>query len=59
MELSFKFLSLKAIGLLNTKFPDGRPGFSLLIIIAAEFTPIQLGFGFTLTSAACWASTGR
>ena len=29
--------------------PDGSPGFSLLIIITAEFgTGIQLGFGFTL-----------
>jgi hypothetical protein len=29
--------------------PDGKKGFSLLIIITAEFgTPIQLGFGFTL-----------
>ena len=29
--------------------PDGSPGFSLLIIITAEFGPgIQLGFGFTL-----------
>ena len=29
--------------------PDGSPGFSLLIVITAEFgTGIQLGFGFTL-----------
>ena len=28
--------------------PDGSPGFSLLILITAEFTPIQLSFGFTL-----------
>lgn len=49
IELSFKALSLKATGLLTTKLPDGRPGFSLLVIITAEFTPIQLGFGFVLT----------
>jgi hypothetical protein len=43
------FLSLKAIGLINTKMPDGTPGFSLLIIITAEFVPgFQLGYGFTL-----------
>jgi uncharacterized protein DUF6603 len=41
-------LAVTAIGLLSTKLPDGRPGFSLLIILAAEFPPIQLGFGFTL-----------
>ena len=50
LELTFSgFLALKAIGLLNTKMPDGSSGFSLLIIITAEFgTGIQLGFGFTL-----------
>lgn len=50
LELTFSgFLSLKAIGLITTKMPDGSPGFSLLIIITAEFgTGIQLGFGFTL-----------
>jgi hypothetical protein len=47
-ELSIGILSLKAVGLLNTRLPDGRPGFSLLLIITAEFPPIQLGFGFTL-----------
>lgn len=43
------FLALKAIGLISTQMPDGSAGFSLLIIITAEFgTPIQLGYGFTL-----------
>ncbi len=44
----FDKIALKAIGILNTKLPGGEKGFSLLIIITAEFTPIQLGFGFTL-----------
>jgi hypothetical protein len=50
IELVFSgFLNLKAIGLITTKMPDGSPGFSLLIIITAEFaTGLQLGFGFTL-----------
>jgi hypothetical protein len=50
LELVFAdFLSLSAIGLITTKNPDGSPGFSLLIIITAEFPGgIQLGFGFTL-----------
>jgi hypothetical protein len=43
------FLSLHAIGLIDTRLPDGSSGFSLLIIITADFGPgIQLGFGFTL-----------
>ncbi|HLG38691.1 MAG TPA: DUF6603 domain-containing protein, partial [Chitinophagaceae bacterium] len=49
IELEFKDLfSLKAFGIINTKMPDGSKNFSLLIIITAEFSPIQLGFGFTL-----------
>ena len=49
LELDFKgIISIKAIGIINTKMPDGSKGFSLLIVIAAEFTPIQLSFGFTL-----------
>lgn len=49
LELDFNGLfSIKAIGIINTKMPDGSEGFSLLIVIAAEFTPIQLSFGFTL-----------
>lgn len=49
LELSFKGLfDLKAVGILNTIMPDGSKGFSLLIIITAEFSAVQLGFGFTL-----------
>jgi hypothetical protein len=49
LELDFNgMFSVKAIGIINTKMPDGSPGFSMLIVIAAEFTPIQLSFGFTL-----------
>lgn len=49
LELTFQgFLTLKAIGIIATKNPDGSNGFSLLIIITAEFPPIQLSFGFTL-----------
>jgi hypothetical protein len=43
------FISLKAIGIITTKMPDGSKGFSLLLILTADFGPgIQLGFGFTL-----------
>lgn len=49
LELSFQdVITLKAIGIINTKMPDGSKGFALLILVTAEFTPIQLGFGFTL-----------
>jgi hypothetical protein len=49
LELSFKELfTLKAVGIINTKLPDGSPGFSMLVIITADFQAIQLGFGFTL-----------
>jgi hypothetical protein len=43
------FLSVAAIGLISTKMPDGSSGFSLLVILTADFgSGIQLSFGFTL-----------
>ena len=49
LELSFSgVIALKAIAIINTKMPDGSTGFALLVLITAEFAPIQLGFGFTL-----------
>ncbi len=49
LELEFQDqFTLKAFGLLNTRLPDGQKGFSLLIVISSEFTPIQLGLGFKL-----------
>jgi hypothetical protein len=43
------FLGVTAIGLIDTKMPDGSAGFSLLIIITADFgAGLELGFGFTL-----------
>lgn len=52
LELVFSgILTIKAIGLITTRMPDGSEGFSLLIILSAEFgTPFQLGFGFTLNA---------
>jgi hypothetical protein len=47
-ELSVYKVAVKAFGLVETRLPDGRKGFSFVIVISAEFTPIQLGFGFTL-----------
>lgn len=56
MVLEMEGIGLKAVGLLDTRhpdgtrirMPDGSDGFSLLVIISAEFTPMQLGMGFTL-----------
>ncbi|HET7474586.1 MAG TPA: DUF6603 domain-containing protein [Dermatophilaceae bacterium] len=46
----FGSVAVKAIGILTTRLPDGRPGFALLILITAQgFTPVQLGMGFALT----------
>ena len=52
MELTFsEIISMKAVGVINTKMPDGSAGFSMIIVITTEFgTGIQLGFGFTLLS---------
>jgi hypothetical protein len=51
LELEFRKVALKAIGLLTTRLPGDTPGFSLLVILTADFTPpIQLGLGFTLSA---------
>ena len=53
LELSFQgVIDLKAVGVLNTGTARRRSGFSLVIIITAEFAPIQLSFGFTLSASA-------
>lgn len=49
LELKIKKISLVAIGILKTKLPGGKDGYSLLMLITVEgFKPIQLGFGFAL-----------
>jgi len=52
-------IQVKAIGLLTTKLPGGQSGFSLLLIITAQFPPIQLGFGFVLTGIGGLAGVNR
>jgi hypothetical protein len=48
LELRIYEITVKAFGVIDTKMPDGRRGFSFVIVISAEFQPIQLGLGFTL-----------
>jgi hypothetical protein len=59
LNLQLLGISVTAIGLLDTKLPGGKPGFSFLILIAVEFTPIQLGFGFTLNGIGGLAGINR
>jgi hypothetical protein len=47
-QLQFKALALTAIGLINTRLPGGRPGWSFLILVAVEFPGVPLGFGISL-----------
>lgn len=50
LQLSLgKRWTLSAIGVLSTRLPDGRKGFSLIIIASMEFDPpYPLGLGITL-----------
>jgi hypothetical protein len=44
-------VTVKAIGIIFTRLPDGKKGFSFLILITVEdFKPIPLGLGFMLTA---------
>src|SRR6185437_13902759 len=47
LQLSVYDIAVTAFGLIETTLPTG-PGYSFVLIISAQFTPIQLGFGFTL-----------
>jgi len=48
LELAFVgYFTLKAIGVITTKMPDGTEGFSMLLILTLE-VPIPLSFGFLL-----------
>jgi hypothetical protein len=51
LQLQVYSVALTAIGVLDTRMPDGSSGYSFLILVAGEFPPIQLGYGFTLNGA--------
>ncbi|MDJ0762835.1 MAG: hypothetical protein QNJ97_07575 [Myxococcota bacterium] len=63
LQLEVLEIAIKAIGLLDTKKEDGSslpaPGFSFLMIVSAEFQPIQLGYGFTLNGVGGLAGVHR
>jgi hypothetical protein len=46
LQLSIYDIAVSAFGLVDTKVPG--VSYSFVLIISAQFTPIQLGFGFTL-----------
>lgn len=49
VELEFADFTLKAVGILNTKIPNGKEGdYSFLILVLSEFEPKRLPLGFTL-----------
>jgi hypothetical protein len=49
VDLPILTMQVNVAGILDTKLPDGSPGFSLLFLLVATFDPgFELGFGFTL-----------
>jgi Family of unknown function (DUF6603) len=59
LHLEILSVSITAIALIETKLPDGRDGYSFLLIVCVEFSPIQLGFGFTLNGVGGLAGIHR
>jgi hypothetical protein len=59
LQLRVFDIATTGIALLDTKLPDGDPGFSLLIIFTAQFPPMQLGYGFTLDGVGGLAAVNR
>ncbi|HEX2222390.1 MAG TPA: DUF6603 domain-containing protein, partial [Candidatus Limnocylindria bacterium] len=49
-EVSVGVIGITAIGLLDTRLPGGQQGFALLVLLRGEFPPIQIGFGFAISS---------
>jgi hypothetical protein len=49
LALRFLKVSVRGVGVIDTKLPGGRRGFSLLVLLSARFPGIQLGFGVVLT----------
>ncbi|MEM1129264.1 MAG: DUF6603 domain-containing protein [Pseudomonadota bacterium] len=48
LSLKIKSVGLTALGVLDTKLPDGEEGFSLILFMSGRFKPIPIGFGFNL-----------
>lgn len=59
LHLEILSVSVTVIGLIETRLPDGRDGFSFLLIVCVEFSPIQLGYGFTLNGVGGLAGIHR
>jgi hypothetical protein len=43
-------VGISAVGVLDTRLPGGATGYSLIVVASAQFPPIQLGFGFSLSA---------
>lgn len=50
MDLQIGPLGLTAFGIIDTQMSDGSDGFSMLVLVTGRFTPIPIGFGFTLNA---------
>lgn len=48
LALEIPPVAITAFGVLDTKMPDGREGWSLLMFVSGRFPAIPLGFGFNL-----------
>jgi hypothetical protein len=58
LELQVYSVNVKAFGVVETKLRTVS-GLLFAIVISAEFTPIQLGLGFTLNASAASGSSRR
>jgi hypothetical protein len=50
LELKLGSVGVVGMGVLDARLPEGKPGFALLVAMRATFPPIEVGFGFALTS---------
>jgi hypothetical protein len=50
LQLELGTIGVDAVGLLDTRLPGGAHGFALLVLLRASFPPVEVGFGFALSS---------
>ncbi|MEZ0387663.1 MAG: DUF6603 domain-containing protein [Verrucomicrobium sp.] len=59
VELEVFGTTIKAVGFVETRLPGGAPGWSFVILVSTQFSPIQLGLGFTLNGVGGLAALHR
>ncbi|GII97469.1 DUF6603 domain-containing protein [Sinosporangium siamense] len=59
LQLGFGDFQVKALGLIGTRMPDGSDGWSMILLGAGEWSPVQVGMGFSIAGAGAVVGVNR